>query len=164
MKWFTGLDRWLQIVIVVIILLIAYRIYRWIMNTIEEANFNKAVNQSKSELDKLAKDGIYPTYEKANYTIMANSLEQALTGCGAGFDETLKPTFEKMKNNADIYRLIEAYDVRKVDKCGLLTGDFNGDLAATLTYKFSGLEDYMVDGSVSKINAILKNNGLTFSF
>lgn len=164
MKWFTGLDRWLQIVIVIIIILIAYRIYRWIMNTIDEKNFDKAVRGSKSELDKLAKEGVYPTYEQANYIIMANSLEQALIGCGAGFDETLKPTFEKMKNNADIYRLIQAYDVRTIDKCGLLTGDFTGDLAATLTYKFSGLEDYMIDGSVSKINAILKTNGLTFSF
>lgn len=164
MKWFFRLDRWLQVVIVIIFLLIAYRIYRWIANWLDEKNFDKAVRGSKSELDKLAKEGVYPTYEKANYIIMANSLEQALTGCGAGFDETLKPTFEKMKNNADIYRLIEAYDIRKVDKCGLLTGDFNGDLAATLTYKFSGLEDYMIDGSVSKINDILKSNGLTFSF
>lgn len=164
MKWFTALDRWLQIVIVIIVILIAYRLYRWLMNTLDERNFNKAVLQSKSQLDALSKQGIFPSYAQADYTIMANGLQQALDGCGAGFDEKLKPTFQKMKNDADIYRLIEAYDVRKVDKCGLLTGDFTGDLAATLTYKFSGLEDYMIDGSVTKINDILKSNGLTFSF
>ncbi len=156
MKWFKGLDRWLQIVIVIIIILIAYRVYRWIANYLDEKNFNKAVSQAKNRLDELAKEGTFPTYPKADYIILANSLEQALSGCGAGFDETLKPAFEKMKNDADIYRLIEGYDVRKIDKCGLLTGDFTGDLAATLTYKFSGLEDYMIEGSKNKINAILK--------
>lgn len=163
-NWFFKLDRWLQIVIVALLLLLAWGIYTWIRNWIAERDFNKAVNQSKDELKKLAQQGIYPTYADADYTIMANTLQQALTGCGAGFDETLAPAFQKMRNDADIYKLITAYDVRKVDKCGVFTGDFTGDLAATLTYKFSGLEDYLIDGSLEKINAILKNNGLKFTF
>ena len=164
MNWFFKLDRWLQIVTVIVLLLLAYGIYRWISNWIAERDFNKAINRSKDELKKLAQKGIYPTYTSADYAIMANTLQQALDGCGAGFDETLAPTFQKMKNDADFYKLITAYDIRKVDKCGVFTGDFNGDLAATLTYKFSGVEDYLIDGSVTKINAILKNNGLTTNF
>lgn len=164
MKWFLKLDRWLQIVIVVAILIVLYMIYRWVKNKLAEANFDKAVKQAKNQLDALAKEGILPSYPAADYAIFANTIEQALAGCGAGFDETLSPTFEKMKNDADIYKLIAAYDVRSVDKCGFFTGDFNGDLAATLTYKFSGIEDYLIDGSVAKINAILQTNGLKFAF
>lgn len=164
MNWFLKLDRWLQIVLVALFLLLAWGIYTWIRNWINERNFDRAVNQSRDELKNLAQQGIYPTYADADYSIMANTIEQALDGCGAGFDETLAPAFEKMRNDADVYKLIEAYDVRKVDKCGILTGDFNGDLAATLTYKFSGVEDYLIDGSLEKINAILKNNGLTVTF
>lgn len=164
MKWFLKLDRWLQIVIVVFLALLAWGIYTWIRNWIAERDFNKAVKQSKDALKNLADQGIYPTYSPAEFTIMANTLQQALDGCGAGFDETLAPAFGKMRNDADIYKLIESYDVRKVDKCGLFTGDFTGDLGATLTYKFSGLEDYLIDGSLEKINTILKNNGLKFTF
>lgn len=164
MKWFIKLDRWLQIVIVAVILIALYMAYRYIKNKLAEADYNKAVMQSKSRLNELAKQGIYPSFPNADYAVFANTIQQALDGCGAGFDETLKPTFEKMKNDADMYKLIEAYDVRKIDKCGLLTGDFNGDLAASLTYKFSGVEDYMIDGSITKINNILSSNGIKFAF
>lgn len=164
MNWFLKLDRWLQIVIVIVILLMAYGIYRWIRNKLAESDFNKAVVQSKAQLAQLAQQGIVPSYPDADYTITANTIQEALNGCGAGFDETLAPAFQKMRNDADIYKLIAAYDIRKVDKCGLFTGDFNGDLSATLTYKFSGVEDYLIDGSLSKINEILKNNGLKFTF
>lgn len=164
MKWFSNLDRWLQIVIVIVIIIILYMVYRWIKLKMESSNYNKAVNQSQGALNDLAQQGINPSYPLATYTSLGNTIQQAMEGCGAGFDETLKPAFEQIKNDADIYALIKAYDVRTIDKCGLLTGDFTGDLSATLAYKFSGVEDYFVDGSISKINNILASNNIKFRF
>lgn len=163
-KWFTGKPLWLQIAIIVVISFILYRIYKWIKTKAEAGNYNAAVNQSQTALNELIAQGVNPSYGQAQYTLLANTIQQAMEGCGAGYDETLKPAFEQMKNDADIYSLIKAYGVRTVDQCDWLTGDFNGDLASTLANKFSGLEDYFQDGSISKINEILKKNGLTFTF
>lgn len=153
-----------QIVFVLSEIFILWRLWVLIKSASESTNYNVAVNQSQTSINQLAQQGVHPSYGQAQYTLLANTIQQAMEGCGAAYDETLKPAFEKMKNDADIYALIKAYGVRTVDKCDWLTGDFIGDLASTLAHKFSGLEDYFQDGSISKINAILKKNGLTFSF
>lgn len=155
---------WKWIIIGAIVLFILYKAYRIWKDAKDAKNYNAAVNQSQTAINQLAQQGILPSYGQAQYTTLTNTIQQALDGCGAGFDETLKPAFEKMKNDADIYALIKAYGVRTIDKCGLFNGDLNGDLSATLAYKFSGLEDYMIDGSIEKINKILSGNGLTFQF
>jgi hypothetical protein len=69
-----------------------------------------------------------------------------------------------MKNDADIHALITAYGERTVDKCGVGTGDFKGDLPSTLAYKYSGAEGSVTGSSIAMINSILKSNGLTFKF
>jgi len=62
--------------------------------------------------------------------------------------------------------------VRKIDECGW--GTFEGDLAATIGYKFSGYR--FCDciplftcngencGSVTEINKLLKSKGIVFQF
>lgn len=169
MKWFFGRERWLQIVIIVAIIILAYLLYRWIRGMIRASKYNAAVNQSNTALNQLAQQGINPSYAQAQYTSWANNLEGAFEGCSAAgsassFWETLEPIFKAMKNDADIYALISNYGVRTIDKCGLLTGDFEGDLAATLSEKFSGLEGVVIGYNTSDINKILKANGLTFTF
>lgn len=169
MNWFTKLERWLQIVIVIAVILAIYFIYRWLKNMANASNYNAAVNQSVTALHELAAHGIKPSYGQAQYTSWANNLQGVFEGCSAAgsstaFWETVEPIFKAMKNDADVYALIAAYGVRTIDKCGLFTGDFEGDLAATLSEKFSGIEGTIIKYNTSDINAILKSNGLTFTF
>lgn len=169
MKWFLGLERWLKIVIIVAIIIIAYFLYRWIRGMVRASNYNAAVTQSNTALNQLAQQGINPSYAQAQYTSWANNLQGAFQGCSAAggaanFWQTIEPIFKAMKNDADIYALIANYAVRTIDKCGLLTGDFEGDLAATLSEKFSGIEGAIIGYNTSDINQILKANGLTFTF
>lgn len=169
MKWFTGLDTWLKIVIIIVIVIIAYLLYRWIRNIINSRNYNAAVNQSQTALNQLSQQGINPSYPQAQYTTWGNNLQGAFEGCSAAgssvsFWETVEPIFKAMKNDADIYALIKGYGVRTIDKCGLLTGNFEGDLSATLSEKFSGVEGVIIKYNFSDINAILKANGITFTF
>lgn len=155
---------WKWIIIGIVVIFILYKAYRWWKDKQDAKNYTASVNQSQTALNQLAQQGVVPSYGQAQYTTIANTIEQAMEGCGAGFDETLKPAFQKMKNDADVYALIKAYGVRTVDKCGILNGDLTADLAATLAYKFSGVEDYLQDGSIAKINKILADNSITFSF
>lgn len=169
MKWFINLPKWFQIALIILALFIIYNIYIYIKNKISAKNFSLAVNQSQSAIDQLNKDGITPSYPQAQYTSMANSLEQTFIGCGLDWSNVIVPTFENMKNDMDVYQLIKAYNVRKIDECGW--GSFNGDLSATLSYKLSGIiltipnpSDIFTNASIASINKILKNNGLTFAF
>lgn len=168
-KWFTTRPLWLQIAIIVLILIILYSIYKWIKRKTESGNYYAAVSQSETALNQLAQQGIHPSYPQDQYTSMANALETTFTGCGLDWAGVVKPTFEKMKNDADIHALIKNYSVREFDEC--VWGTFNGDLSAALTYKTGGIiltipnvTEIFTDASVSAINKILKQNGLTFQF
>jgi len=79
MSWFLKIDRWLQIVIIIAIVLIVYFTYRWIKNRQNASNYNAAVNQSNTALQQLANQGIKPSYGQAQYTSWANNLQ------GSGF-------------------------------------------------------------------------------
>lgn len=153
-----------KVILLAIIAFLLYKLYRYIKVKIESANYNAAVTQSNTAITQLAQQGIKPSYAQAQYTGWANTLQHAMDGCGASFTETIKPVFDGMKNEADIYALIAAYDVRSIDKCGLFTGDFTGDLSATLAYKFSGIEGIVVSGSIADINNILKQKGISYTF
>lgn len=169
MNAFLKLPKWLQIVIVIVILIVIYFIYRWVKNKANEGNYNAAVNQSTTALNQLAQQGVTPSYGQGQYTGYANALQQAFDGCSAvwdsdSFQAKLEEVFNAMKNDADVYALIAAYGVRTIDKCGAFTGDFNGDLSATLGYKFSGVEGALIRFSISDLNTILKKNGIVYSF
>lgn len=158
----------LFLIVVAIIILV---LYLWISGLIKKSkaaqNYNAAVNQSQTALTQLAAAGVKPSYAQAEYISMANALSTTFTGCGIDWTGVVVPTFQKMKNDADVYALIQNYGVREFDECGW--GSFNGDLAAALTYKTGGLIltfsiNPFTDASVSSINKILKQNGLTFQF
>lgn len=169
MNSFLKLPKWLQIVIVIVIIILAYLIYRWVKTKASSGNYNAAVNQSQTALNQLATQGVTPSYGQAQYTGYANALQEAFSGCSAvwnsdSFQEKVEQVFSAFKNDADVYALISAYGVRTIDKCGAFTGDFTGDLSATLAYKFSGVEGAFIRFSISDINNIMKKNGIVYSF
>ena len=171
MNWLLQLWREKPLLVIIVIAILGYIIYKWITGAIKKsnaaANYNATVNQSQTAITQLAQQGITPSYAQAQFSAMATALEKAFTGCGTGYDSVLVPTFKQIKNEADIYALIQNYGVREIDECGW--GTFNGDLAATLTYKLTGFtlcppNDLLCTGSISGINKILKDNGLLFQF
>lgn len=138
-------------------------------------NYNAAVNQSQDALNQLATQGVKPSYAQAQYSTWANSIEQALSGCGTGWASVIKPTLQEMKNDADVFALIQAYGVRTIEECGW--GSFEGDLGATIGYKFSGWQFCSCNpipfvgncncdtcGCIETINKILKSKSISFQF
>lgn len=160
----------IQLLIVGVFLYFLYRVYVYFFITRpRESNYNAAVNQAQTSLNELEQQGIKPSYGQSEYTSMANALEQTFTGCGLDWSGVVVPTFQKMKNDADAYALVQNYGVRNFDECGW--GSFTGDLASALTYKTSGViltipnqSDIFTDASIKSINKILSQNGLKFQF
>lgn len=155
---------WKWILIVGGSLVVLYIIWKQIQKAQQAKNYNEAISQAQTSINQLAQQGVKPTYGQAQYSGWANSMQQALDGCGGGWT-TQQGIWSKLLNKADVYSLISAYGVRKIDKCGVGTGDFEGDLNASLAYKFSGVEGDVIEGSIDKINAILKaNNSENYTF
>ncbi len=164
------------IITIIILLILAYVIYRIIVGIIRKAqakgNYNAAVNQSQDALNQLSQQGVKPSYAQAQYSTWANAIEQGFSGCGSGWGSVLKPTLEELKNEADVFALIQAYAVRTIDECGW--GSFEGDLGATIGYKFSGYSfcsciplincNCGSCGCIDAINGILKSKGIQFKF
>jgi len=159
---------------IIILAILAYIIYKIIDGQIKKAkarkNYNATVNQSQDALNQLADQGVKPSYGQAQYSSWADAIQKGFEGCGGGWSSILKPTLQAMKNDADVYALIQNYGVRTFDECGW--GSFEGDLAAAIGYKFSGFRfcDAWLNptcekcGCVSEINKILKSKGIVFQF
>lgn len=172
--WFKSLPWYGQIILVLIALVILYYfVWKPIKAKLSSGNYQAAVNQSQTALNQLAQQGVKPSYGEAQYTSYANSLTSAFDGCTGAKDANafwaiLEPVFGAMKNDADVYALIKAYGVRTFDKCGYFSGDFTGDLAASLGEKFSGTEGWVIATGAGKgkayINDILKKNSIVFTF
>lgn len=164
------------ILFLIVAAIVIYFLYKWISGIIAKQqarnNYNATVNQTQDALNQLGQQGVKPSFGQAQYSTWADELQQAFSGCGNGWTSQVKPIFEAMKNDADIYALIQNYGVRKFDECGW--GTFEGDLGAAIGYKFSGYR--FCDcipfisctaencGSKSEINKILKSKSIVFQF
>lgn len=166
---YNKLPIWGKIIVWVILAIIIYIVYRKIKNAIDAKNYRATVAASQTALNQLAKQGIKPSLSQAQFLALANSLQENFQGCAAVFAagdfwKIIKKTFEGLSNEADIYSLIKAYGIRTVDKCGYLTGDFEGDLSATLAHKMSGWEGSKIGHSILDVNDILKSKSIIFKF
>lgn len=172
--WFKSLPWYAQVALFLLALVLLYFfVWKPIKAKLSSGNYQAAVNQSQTALNQLAQQGVKPSYGEAQYTSYANSLTSVFDGCTGAKDSDsfwmiVEPVFEAMKNDADVYALIKAYGVRTFDKCGVFTGDFTGDLAASLGEKFSGAEGFIIGAGAGKgmpwINEILKKNSIVFTF
>lgn len=163
----------ISIILIGIIVYILYRIISgWIKKARAKSNYTAAVDQSQKALTDLAAQGIKPSYSQAEYSTWANAIEQGFSGCGTGWSTVLKPTLDKLKNEADLFALIQNYGVRSIDECGW--GTFEGDLGATIGYKFSGYRfcdcipliscNCDACGCLDSINKILSSKKIVFQF
>lgn len=179
-KWFLGLSLLQKVLVIlaaIILIYIAYRVFSGIISGIirkqkAKANYNATVNQSQDALNQLAEQGVKPSFAQAQYSGWADSLQNGFNGCGSGWASVAKPIFSALKNDADVFALIQNYGIREIEECGW--GSFNGDLNATVAYKFSGWSfcnciplwscNCENCGCVDEINKILKSNSIVFQF
>ena len=114
--------------------------------------FNRKSPEDNS-LATLAKQGEQPTFLPAEYTTFADSLFEAMDG--AGTDEAeITTVFSKMKNKADVIKLIAAFGTRKG----------SGLSGAIMTSPQTLPEWLNADGASAIANAALAANNIDYTF
>jgi hypothetical protein len=171
MKFYNDLPNWAKGVVAVggiaIIGFFGFKIYQDIKRKRGLKQAGQSADEASAELKNLSSKGVNPTITKTQATNFSNSLVQAMNGCGTD-ENMVNGVFSKLKNDADVYLLIQQFGVRFYTPCSVsspisfakyLINDqsFGGDLATWLSYDLTSSE-------IAKINTILKNNKIKYQF
>lgn len=111
----TGIPGWVKgVVWGAVIFGGAYAIYK-LSKGVSKA-IKKLANDAdyKREINKLESEGMKLSYTDAEYRMMADQLFAALDGWFSENEEDFLPVFIRMRNRADVLRLIQEYGVRDV--------------------------------------------------
>jgi hypothetical protein len=127
-----------------------------IVSKLDQSKSSKEGKEAKQELDKLEDQGISPTINDAQAESFSNSLVSAFEGCGTDEDAVYN-IMRQLKNDADVYKLLNKYGIRKYDACGPWTGDTEKSLAGAISDELDAFEK-------ATVNGILKSNGCTYQF
>lgn len=144
-----------------------YLIYRHFKKAQDLAEANKAADLAKDELSVLAAQGISPSYPDSQFQVFVDNLVQAMTGCGTD-EDSIYSTFRKIRNEADIRKLIAQFGVQFYQPCAWTSPisysiwqfddkHYGGGLATWLGYDLSS-------DNISEINSILRGNGINYQF
>jgi hypothetical protein len=171
MKAYNNLPDWAKGAVAVggllIVGIFGYKIYQDVKRKRDLKDANQAADEADSELNKLSNQGVKPTISVSQATTLAQSLVQAMNGCGT--DETkMYGVFDQLKNDADVYLLIKQFGVRYYTPCAAtnpvsyakyLYNDksFGGDIGTWMGYDLTGAE-------IQKINGILAKKKILFRF
>lgn len=132
-----------------------WKIYKFVVGLKEGGGSRKENKDAAAELRALKAKGMKPSFSNSQYTQWANQLKDAFDGAGTAW-ETIKPIFEKLRNDIDWLMLRDAYGTRTFDEAGWGTGDYTGTLTEALTHELDGDE-------VSELNDLLKKAKITYT-
>jgi hypothetical protein len=171
MKAFNNLPSWAKGAMavggVLIVGIFGYKIYQDVKKKRDLKQAGQASDQADSELKNLSNQGVKPTITASQATTLAQSLVQAMNGCGTD-ENKIYGVFEQLKNDADVYLLIKQFGVRFYTPCAssnpisyakYLYDDksFGGDIGTWMGYDLTNAE-------VQKVNGILAKKNIKFRF
>lgn len=155
-----------KIVIIGVGALAAIAGYYAIRNTLQKIQHQKelkgqrlAVDDAKDTVKALAQQGQNYTYPDAQYSAWSSAIQTSFQGCDPFNDDVgaVANAINGARNDADIYKLIATFGVRKWDECGWGTGDAEADLVG-------GVRNELSQDEINMLNNILRNKGIVFHF
>ncbi len=114
------------------------------------------IKETDKTVKQLQDKGIKLSYPEAQYKTWANSLKVAADGCGTS-NQVWKNIFAALKTELDVYQLISAFGIQKIDDCGWGSGDSNYTLGQMLA-------DELGDDELVEVNAMLTSKKINFQF
>lgn len=128
---------------------------------------NQAADIAASDLQQLAAQGVYPSYNGSQYETFSIALQEAMNGCGTD-EDSIYQVFRQMQNKADVLALIKQFGVRYYQPCWITQADayaiwmfndqaYGGNLNTWLSYDLNSSE-------IGQINSILQQKGIDYSF
>jgi hypothetical protein len=170
-EYYKDLPQWAKGVVVVggigILYVTLSQIIRRVRQNAESKFDLQESNSAKSDLEKLAQQGIRPTLSDSQIDNIINSLVESMNDCGTDEDGVYEQ-FKKLNNLADVYLLLKRWEIRYYRPCAAtspisysryLFNDkaFGGNLSTWLTYDLGTSE-------IKQINKILSYKGINFQF
>lgn len=160
-KFYEGLPSWGKAALIIGGGAIAWfgvlnPIRKVIMGKLDMAKMAKEGKDARDAISDLSRKGIKPTITDAQAQSFANSLVSSFSGCGTD-ESAIYGVMSQLKNDADVYKLISTYGIRKYDECGPWTGNVEGSLSAAISDELDIMEK-------QQVNTILKKNGVKFQF
>jgi len=137
----TRLPKWANGLIVVgsliIVGTVAYYVYKKIKKKEEEKSSKDTVTAVESEIKTIQQQGggnATPSFTVSTYQTAANTVATLLDGCETSQTElrTIETVANVVKKPIDWLMLVKAFGVRKIDNCGIGTGDTTYDLPTLL--------------------------------
>lgn len=147
--------------------LLGYGLYRSLKKKQEEKEATQAAQAAAIELEQLKQQGIVPSYSDSQFLSYANSLVEAMNGCGTD-EAMIFSVFSALRNDADIRKLMVAFGLRYYQPCAVTSPisyaiwqlndhAYGGELGTWLAYDLSS-------GDIAEINDILQSQGINFQF
>ena len=144
---YIGLPLWAKGVIAVVVVggisFLGYKLYR----KLEDGTIIDTENKVLKEVDKEIKDKVKKGGEQAVlskpmsvYASTANSIATKLEGCDTTQNEVdvVKLVIDVVKKPIDWLQLQKSFGKRKIDNCGVLTGETEYELAELLKDQLDG--------------------------
>lgn len=161
-NYYKSLPSWAKGTIIVGGAVVAFIIFKTIMNKFKEnADKNSALQQKKyatDEIKNLYNQGIKQTLSNSQLESICQVLAQAFDGCGTD-NNTVFNEFDKLQNEADMQSLLKMYGVRKYDGC-----NWEGDFYDKNLSLSGAISSEMNTTQIKKINSILGKKGIKFRF
>lgn len=163
-QYYNGLPTWGKGVVIVGGGMIAWfgilnPIRKVIINKLSIAKWTKEGREAGDQITILRKQGIRPTISEAQAESFSNSLVKSFNDCGTDEDAVYR-VMSQLKNDADVYLLINKYGVRKYAGCGpwnLFQGSQESSLSGAISDELDSQEK-------QNVNNILEHRGIKFRF
>jgi len=137
----------LQVIIVVILLILIFKIVNWIVVKVKTISLT---NKLSAEQGAFENAGQKLTYMPSQYNSFADQIEQAMQYTGT-YTDVIENIFKQMQNDLDILELNKAWGKRDIYFWGFA---YNFTLAEALTDEMD----------VTEINNILKSKNITYRY
>jgi len=162
--WAKGIQN---TVIVLGAALAAYLIYRNAQRKKDLQQAGQGASAAEQALAKLAKQGVYPTYDDSVYFGWVDTLVQAMNGCGTD-EDSIYSIFHQLENEADVLKLVAVFKVQYYEPCGwsnplayakweIDDKSYGGELTTWFGYDLETSE-------IQKINDILASKDIKYRF
>ena len=175
--WFNGLPKWARGTMVVgvsgITIYTIYSLVKAAKDRKQKQLAQAQLVQFVDDMDRLARQGVFPSFQESQYHIWTNAIVEQFAGCDPSFTncpdmlrsigysksgQTVFNIISGFQNDADFLALQAAWGIRTYDDCGWFTGNVTDvTLSAAISSELTNCEK-------EGLNKTLKNKGISYTF
>ena len=178
-SWYKELPPWAKATVVIGGAATAIYTVHYTIKSLKAKKSNEKAQQDLisyvNDVDRLAKQGIYPSFQESQYRIWANAIEQQFAGCDGTLPQcddwlfnlqysasgnTINNILKQLKNDSDFLLLQTAWgSVRTYDDCGVWP--FNGNVTASLS---AAVANELTTCEIKGLNKTHKKKNINYKF